>query len=85
VEGRISTAPKIIVFSTPTCGWCRKLKSYLKENGFRFRDVDVSKDPKAAQDIVRKTGQMGVPVTLINNRPVLGFNKQEIDRLLRIK
>lgn len=85
MEERISTAPKIIVFSTPTCGWCRKLKSYLKENGFRFRDVDVSKDPKAAQDMVRKTGQMGVPVTLINNRPVLGFNKQEIDRLLRIK
>jgi len=73
------------VFSTPTCGWCRRLKSYLKEKGFRYRDVDVSKDPKAAQDVVRKTGQMGVPVTLINNRPVVGFNKQEIDRLLRIK
>jgi len=61
------------------------LKSYLKEKGFRYRDVDVSKDPKAAQDVVRKTGQMGVPVVLINNRPVVGFNKQEIDRLLRIR
>ncbi len=73
------------MFSTPTCGWCRRLKNYLKEKGFRYRDVDVSKDPKAAQDVVRKTGQMGVPVVLINNRPVVGFNKQEIDRLLRIR
>jgi glutaredoxin-like YruB-family protein len=73
------------VFSTPTCGWCRKLKNYLKEKGFHYKDVDVSKDPKAAQHVVRKTGQMGVPVVLINSRPVVGFNKQQIDRLLRIR
>ncbi len=79
------TAPRIVVFSTPNCGWCRKLKNYLREKGFRFKDVDVSKDQKAAQDVVRKTGQMGVPVTLINNRPIVGFNKNEIDRLLKIR
>ena len=78
-------APRIIIFSTPSCGWCRKVKSYLREKGFRFRDVDVSKDQKAAQDVVRKTGQMGVPVILINNRPIVGFNKTEIDRLLNIR
>ena len=78
-------APRIIVFSTPNCGWCRKLKSYLRDNGFRFKDVDITKDPKAAQDVVRKTGQMGVPVTLINNRPIVGFNKPMIDRLLNIR
>ena len=77
--------PRIIIFSTPNCGWCSKLKSYLREKGFRYRDVDVSKDTKAADDVVRKTGQMGVPVTLINNRPIVGFNKKEIDRALKIK
>jgi glutaredoxin len=68
------SSPRIIVFSTPSCGWCRKLKSYLREKGFRFRDVDISKDEKAVQD----------PVTLINNRPIIGFNRAEIDRALKI-
>ena len=79
------SAPRIIVFSTPSCPWCNKVKRYLKENGFRYRDIDVSKDEKAARDVVRKTGQMGVPVILINNRPIIGFNKAEIDRLLKIR
>jgi glutaredoxin-like YruB-family protein len=76
--------PRIIVFSTPNCGYCRQLKGYLREKGFRYRDVDVSKDAKAADDLVRKTGQTGVPVTLINSRPIVGFNKREIDRALKI-
>jgi len=82
--GTTNIAPRIIVFSTSSCGWCKKVKNYLKERGFRFRDVDISKDPKAAQDVVRRTGQTGVPVILINNRPVIGFNKVEIDRVVRI-
>jgi len=74
--------PRIIVFSTPGCGWCRKVKSYLKEKGFRYRDIDISRDQKAAQDVQRKTGQTSVPVILINNRPIVGFNRKEIDRVL---
>jgi glutaredoxin-like YruB-family protein len=79
----MKAAPRIVVFTSPSCGWCRKVKSYLKERGFRYRDVDISKDQKAAQDLQRRTGQTSVPVTLINNRPVIGFNRQEIDRLLK--
>ena len=75
---------KVVVFSTPTCSWCRKLKSYLKENKIRFTDVDVSRDAKAAQDMMRKTRQQGVPQMWINNVPVVGFDKQKIDRLLEI-
>ncbi len=78
-------APRIIVFSSPSCGWCGKVKSYLREKGFRFKDVDVSKDPKAAEDVVKKTGQMGVPVVLINSRAIVGFNKAAIDKELQIK
>jgi glutaredoxin-like YruB-family protein len=83
VNGR--PAPRIIVFTSPSCGWCGKVKSYLREKGFRFKDVDISKDPHAAQDVVRKTGQMGVPVVLINSKAIVGFNKAEIDRELQIK
>ncbi len=77
--------PKVVVFSTPTCSWCRTLKQYLKKHDVRFRDIDVSKDQAAAKDMLRRTGQQGVPVTLINNKPVIGFNKIEINRLLHIK
>lgn len=75
---------RIIVFSTPNCPWCTKVKQYLKQNNFRFRAIDISKDDRAAKDLVRRTGQMGVPVTLINNRPIVGFNKKEIDKALGI-
>ena len=75
---------KVIVFSTPTCSWCRKIKSYLKENKIRFTNIDVSRDEKAARDMVRKTGQQGVPQMWINNVPVVGFDKNKIDRLLNI-
>ncbi|MCK4312512.1 MAG: NrdH-redoxin [Candidatus Cloacimonetes bacterium] len=74
---------KVVVFSTPACSWCRKLKSYLKENKIRFVDVDVSKDPKAAQDMIKKSGKHGVPQIWINNKPVIGFDKEKIDRLLK--
>lgn len=74
--------PKVVIFTTPTCSWCRKLKSYLVQNKVKFREVDVSRDQAAAKDIVRRTGQMGVPVTLIDNRPIVGFDKAQIDRLL---
>ncbi len=76
---------KVIVFSTPTCSWCRKLKSYLRENKIRFTDVDVSRDKKALKDMIRKTGQQGVPQMWIDNRPVVGFDKRKIDRLLNLK
>ncbi len=75
----------VIVFSTPTCSWCIKLKNYLKQNKIRFKDVDVSRDKKAAQDMVRKTGQQGVPQMWINNHPVVGFDKAKINSSLNIK
>ena len=74
--------PKVVIFTTPTCSWCRRLKTYLVQNKVKFREVDVSRDQQAARDIVRRTGQMGVPVTRIDNRPIVGFDKAKIDRLL---
>ena len=76
---------KVIVFSTPTCSWCRKLKNYLKENSISFKDIDVAKNMNAARDMIRKTGQQGVPQMWVNNVPVVGFDKNKIDRLLNLK
>lgn len=78
----MSRQPKIVLFTSPTCSWCTRAKAYFRQNRLAFREVDVSKDRKAAEDMVRRTGQQGVPVVLINNRPVVGFDRQKIEALL---
>ncbi len=73
---------RVVVFTTPTCSWCARAKSYLRTQGVHFKEVDVSRDPHAARDLVRRTGQMGVPVIEIDGRPVVGFDQRQVDRLL---
>ncbi|MEN8120098.1 MAG: glutaredoxin domain-containing protein [Bacteroidota bacterium] len=75
----------VTVYSTPTCSWCTTIKQYLKKNNIRFRDVDVSKDQKAAEAMVKKSGQQGVPQTEIDGQIIVGFDKAKINRLLEIK
>lgn len=76
---------KVIIFTTPTCSWCNAAKRYFREKRVRFKEVDVSRDQKAAQDMVRRTGQMGVPVIMIENRPIVGFDRNKINHLLNLK
>ena len=75
---------KVVLFSTPTCSWCRRAKRYFKEHRVPFKEVDVESDPKAARDIARKTGQTGVPVIKIDNRWIVGFDKERIAKELRL-
>jgi glutaredoxin 3 len=82
----MTDVPKIKVYSTPTCPWCRMLKDYLREKNVEFEDVDVSTDTKAASYIVEKSGQMGVPQTEINGKMIVGFDREAIDEeLAKIK
>lgn len=74
--------PSVVVFSTPTCPWCARLKAYLKDRDVAFRDVDVSRDATAARDMVRKSGQMGVPQAWIDGQVVVGFDRARVDALL---
>jgi len=76
---------KVIVFTSPTCSWCRTVKNHLRKFNISFREVDISRDPAAARDMVRRTGQQGVPVTLVDNRPVIGFDQSKLNRLLGIR
>jgi glutaredoxin-like YruB-family protein len=75
----------VTIYSTPTCSWCSTLKSYLRKNGIRYTEIDVSRDESAAQEMVRRSGQQGVPQTLINGEMVVGFDKSKINRLLEIE
>ncbi len=81
----MTAQPKVIVFSTPTCSFCVQAKRYFKEKNIRFTDVDVSRDQSAARDMLRRTGQMGVPVILINNTAIVGFDRNKINQMLNIK
>lgn len=70
------------VYSTPSCPWCQLTKKYLTEHNIPFEDIDVSKDEKAAMEMIMKSGQMGVPVVEIDSNIIIGFNKPLIDQLL---
>ena len=78
--------PKVVIFTTPTCRYCVIAKRYFREKKIKFTNVDVSRNQQAAADMQRRTGQQGVPVIAIgNNRPLVGFDKPKINRLLNIK
>ena len=72
----------IKVYSTPTCPYCVMLKRFLAEKGVRFEDLDVSVNREAAQEMIDRSGQLGVPVIDINGTIVVGFNKLKIEELL---
>ncbi len=76
---------KILVFTTPTCPHCRATKQYLRQRGIPFKEVDVSRDKHAARDMVKRSGQSGVPVIEINGKIVVGFNRPKIDKLLGLR
>lgn len=78
-------AKRVTVYSTPTCSWCTTLKSYLRQHRVRYTDIDVSRDQRAADELVKRSGQMGVPQTDINGEMIVGFNKARINELLEIK
>jgi len=75
----------VIVYSTPTCGWCNTLKNWLGEKGVVYSDIDISRDQKLAQDLINRSGQQGVPQTEINGQIVLGFNQKRLKELLEIE
>jgi glutaredoxin-like YruB-family protein len=75
----------IKVFSTPFCPYCVTLKEFLKGNKVEFEEIDVSKDEAGREEMVTKSGQMGVPVVEINGEIVVGFNRDKICELLNIR
>jgi glutaredoxin 3 len=73
---------KVLLFSTSTCSWCRRAKRYFKEQGVAVKEINLERDPDAARDIARKTGQTGVPVIKIGSSWIVGFDKERIERAL---
>lgn len=76
--------PEIKIYSTPTCPYCVTLKEFLKEKGLEFEDVNVAEDAGAREEMINKSGQMGVPVVNIDGEIIVGFDKERISKLLNI-
>jgi glutaredoxin-like YruB-family protein len=75
---------KVKIYTTPACPFCYMLKEFLKEKGVEFEEVDVSKDKKALEEMIEKSGQMGVPVVEIDGEIVIGFDKEKISKILNL-
>ena len=73
---------KVVVYSTPTCPYCKRAKDYLSRKGTPFVDHNVAQNRDAAKEMIQKSGQMGVPVITIDGEVVVGFNQTQLDRLL---
>lgn len=70
------------VYSTPTCPYCVRVKQFLKESNIPFEEIDVSQDQQKAQEMMEKSGQMGVPVIDIDGQYIVGFDKAAIQQAL---
>lgn len=75
----------IRVFSTPSCPYCVTLKEFLKEHHFEFEDINVAENVQAREEMITKSGQMGVPVVEIDGQIIVGFDRKKIVQLLNIK
>lgn len=73
---------KIIIYSTPTCAYCKKAKVYLQGKGIEYTDIDVSQNETAQKEMLEKSGTMSVPVIDIGGRVIVGFDKDKIDEAL---
>ena len=73
----------ITIYTTPSCVYCKVAKAYFKEKNLEYKELDVVVDEAAREEMIKKSGQMGVPVIDINGKIVIGFNKREVEEALR--
>jgi len=73
------------IFITPACPYCFTLKEFLKEKGIEFEEIDVSKDEKSREEMIKKSGRLEAPIIEIDGQIVVGFDKEKIVKLLKFK
>ena len=73
---------KVVIYSTPTCPYCKRAKDYLTQKGIAYTDYDVAADRDKAKEMIQKSKQMGVPVIIVDDEVVVGFSQAKLDSLL---
>lgn len=75
---------KVTIYSTPTCHFCEMTKNFLKEKGIGYQDYDVAHDLQKRQEMIQKSGQMGVPVIFVGDEMIIGFDKERLASTLGV-
>ena len=81
----MTKAKNVLIYTTPTCIWCARTKEFFKQNKIQYKEINVAGDAKAAQEMIKKSGQVGVPVIDIDGQIVVGFDQERLKKLLVIK
>ncbi len=68
----------VTIYSTPTCHFCQMTKDFLKEKGIGYTDYNVASDLEKRQEMIQKSGQMGVPVIFVGSEMIIGFDKERL-------
>ncbi|KKT89081.1 MAG: Glutaredoxin-like protein, YruB-family [Parcubacteria group bacterium GW2011_GWC1_45_9] len=74
---------KVKIYTTPSCVYCRMAKDYFKKAGVEYEELDVARDERAREEMVKKSQQLGVPVIEIGNQVFVGFNRIAIEKAIR--
>ena len=72
----------VVIYSTPTCHFCQLSKEFFKKNNVEYTDYDVATDAKKRQEMIEKSGQMGVPVIFIDDEMLIGFDEAKLSQAL---
>lgn len=75
---------EVKIYTTPTCPWCKKTKAFLKENKIDYKEIDVGSDDAASKEMIKKSGQMGVPVVDIDGTIIAGFDEEKLRKALKL-
>ena len=76
------TDKKVVIYSTSTCPYCKRAKEYLSRKGIDYTEINVAQDKENAKELIQKSGQMSVPVIIIDDEIVVGFKQSRLDKLL---
>jgi len=73
------------IFTTPTCAYCKMAKEFFKQNNIQYEELDVTQNAQARDEMINKSGQMGVPVIFVGDDIVVGFDRPRLSELLGVK
>ncbi len=74
---------EVTIYTTPTCPWCHKAKAWFRDKKIRYREVDVTSDRKGLEEMVKISGQTGVPVIVVSDEVIVGFDQKRLNEIFR--
>lgn len=75
----------VTIYGTSHCPWCHRTREFLNSKKIKFKDINIEEDEKAKKEMIKKSGQLGVPVIDINGKIIVGFDEPAIRKALKIK